>query len=75
MSDTIVSTAGVATERRARYGKQLVSHLGRKSVGVWDEAKRLGHTRHGQQRRTRHTEKHNRRAGDRRRNRDTDIAS
>ena len=38
MSDTIVSTAGVATERGARYGKQLVSHLGRKSVGVWDEA-------------------------------------
>ena len=38
MSDTIVSTASVATERGARYGKQLVSHLGRKSVGVWDEA-------------------------------------
>jgi hypothetical protein len=29
MSDTIVSTASVATERGARYGKQLVSHLGR----------------------------------------------
>ena len=42
MSDTIVSTAGVATERRARYGKQLVSHLGRKSVGVWDEASGSG---------------------------------
>ena len=38
MSDTIVCTAAVATERGARYGKQLVSHLGRKSVGVWDEA-------------------------------------
>lgn len=37
MSDTIVSTASVATERAARYGKQLVSHLGRKSVGAWDE--------------------------------------
>ena len=42
MSDTIVSTAGVATERGARYGKQLVSHLGRKSVGVWDEASGSG---------------------------------
>ena len=29
MSDTNVSTASVATERGARYGKQLVSHLGR----------------------------------------------
>jgi hypothetical protein len=38
MSDTTVSRANVATERGARYGKQLVSHLGRKSVGVWDEA-------------------------------------
>ena len=42
MSDTIVSTAGVATERRARYGKQLVSPRGRKSVGVWDEASGSG---------------------------------
>ena len=42
MSDTIVSRANVATERGARYGKQLVSHLGRKSVGVWDEASGSG---------------------------------
>ena len=42
MSDTIVSTAGVATERGARYGQQLVSHRGRKSVGVWDEASGSG---------------------------------
>jgi len=42
MSDNIVSTASVATERGARYGKQLVSHLGRKSVGVWDEASGSG---------------------------------
>ena len=42
MSDTIASTAGGATERGARYGKQLVSHLGRKSVGVWDEASGSG---------------------------------
>ena len=42
MSDTIVSTAGVTTERGARYGKQLVSHVGRKSFGVWDEASGSG---------------------------------
>ena len=42
MSDTIVSIASVATERGARYGKQLVSHLGRKSVGVWDEVSGSG---------------------------------
>ena len=42
MSDTIVSTAGVATERGARYGKQLVSFRGRKFVGVWDEASGSG---------------------------------
>ena len=42
MSDTIVSTAGVATERGARYGKQLVSSRGRISVGVWDEASGSG---------------------------------
>ena len=42
MSDTIVSTAAVATERRARYGKQLVSYRGRKFVGVWDEASGSG---------------------------------
>jgi hypothetical protein len=32
------STATVATSRAARYGKQLVSHLGRRSVGNWDES-------------------------------------
>jgi len=42
MSGTIVSRASVATVRGARYGKQLVSHLGRKSVGVWDEASDSG---------------------------------
>ncbi len=34
---TITSTAAVSTPRAPRYGKQLVSHLGRRSVGVWDE--------------------------------------
>jgi hypothetical protein len=38
MSDNIVSTASVATQRGARYGNQLVSHLSRKSVGEWDDA-------------------------------------
>ena len=33
----IISTAAVATARAPRYGKQLVSHLGRRSVGAWDE--------------------------------------
>lgn len=31
------STATVATPRAGRYGKQLVSHLGRHSVGHWDD--------------------------------------
>ena len=39
---TITSTASVATDRAPRYGKQLVSHLGRRSVGAWDEASATG---------------------------------
>ena len=31
------STATVATERAARYGKQLASHLGRRASAEWDE--------------------------------------
>jgi hypothetical protein len=31
-----ISTATVATNRAARYGKQLVSHLGRRCVANWD---------------------------------------
>jgi len=34
---TTTSTAAVATDRAPRYGKQLVSHLGRRAVGNWDE--------------------------------------
>lgn len=30
------STAVVATERPARYGKQLTSHMARRSVTTWD---------------------------------------
>ena len=36
------STAAVATTRAPRYGKQLVSHLGRRSIGDWDEATGTG---------------------------------
>ncbi|CAN5692926.1 hypothetical protein BH09ACT7_BH09ACT7_00660 [soil metagenome] len=36
------STASVATTRAPRYGKQLVAHLGRRSVGVWDETSATG---------------------------------
>lgn len=36
------SVATVATERAPRYGKQLVSHLGRRSVGAWDETAETG---------------------------------
>lgn len=41
MSET-TSVATVATERAPRYGKQLVSHLGRRSVGAWDEQAETG---------------------------------
>ena len=38
MPDTITSTAEVATERAARYGKQLASHLGHRLETQWDDA-------------------------------------
>jgi DHA1 family bicyclomycin/chloramphenicol resistance-like MFS transporter len=38
----VTSVATVATERAPRYGKQLVSHLGRRAVGTWDEATESG---------------------------------
>lgn len=41
MTDAI-SLATVPTERAPRYGKQLVSHLGRRSVGTWNEADEAG---------------------------------
>jgi hypothetical protein len=31
------TTARVQTDRPARYGKQLVAHLSRRSVGAWDD--------------------------------------
>jgi hypothetical protein len=42
MSSTTTSTAIVKIDRAPRYGKQLVSHLGRRSVGSWDETRAKG---------------------------------
>ena len=36
-SNPLISVATVPTERAARYGKQLVSHMGHKITGSWDE--------------------------------------
>jgi hypothetical protein len=36
------STATVETDRAARYGKQLVSHLGRRATAEWDEQAATG---------------------------------
>ena len=33
----LISVAPVPTERAARYGKQLVSHMAHKITGAWDE--------------------------------------
>ena len=37
VSFPLIATASVSTERAARYGKQLVSHMGHKITGSWDE--------------------------------------
>lgn len=37
------SEAAVSTERPARYGKQLVAHLGRRHGGEWDDEAGRGH--------------------------------
>ncbi len=42
MTSNIISTALVEIERPARYGKQLVNHLRRKSGGEWDEQTESG---------------------------------
>jgi len=36
-TDSPASTAQVGTDRASRYGKQLVSHLSRRSAGAWDD--------------------------------------
>ena len=39
----LASTAIVPTQRAARYGKQLVSHMGHKITGSWDEETASGY--------------------------------
>ena len=39
----LISVATVPTERAARYGKQLVSHMGHKITGSWDEETSSGY--------------------------------
>ena len=39
----LVSTANVPTQRAARYGKQLVSHMAHKITGAWDESSGSGY--------------------------------
>ena len=39
----LASTASVPTQRAARYGKQLVSHMAHKITGFWDEEEGIGY--------------------------------
>lgn len=39
----LTSTASVSTQRAARYGKQLVSHMAHKITGAWDEEAASGY--------------------------------
>lgn len=39
---TVHSTGTVATDRPARYGKQLTTHLSRRHGGAWDEETATG---------------------------------
>ena len=39
----LIATASVSTERAARYGQQLVSHMGHKITGSWDEETASGY--------------------------------
>ena len=39
----LISVATIPTERAARYGKQLVSHMGHKITGFWDEEASSGY--------------------------------
>ena len=39
----LASTASVPTQRAARYGKQLVSHMAHKITGAWDEEAASGY--------------------------------
>ena len=44
-SDIRTSTARVSTDKPARYGNQLASHMGRRIPAVWDEGSCLGELR------------------------------
>jgi uncharacterized protein len=37
MEDKTLSTGRMPTDRPARYGKQVISHLGRRAVGEWND--------------------------------------
>lgn len=39
----LISVATIPSERAARYGKQLVSHMGHKITGFWDEEASSGY--------------------------------
>ena len=39
----LIATASVSTERAARYGKQLVTHMAHKVTGAWDEETSSGY--------------------------------
>lgn len=42
-STPLTSTAAIPTQRAARYGKQLVSHMAHKITGFWDEEEGIGY--------------------------------
>ena len=42
-STPLTSTAAIPTQRAARYGKQLVSHMAHKITGAWDEEAASGY--------------------------------
>ena len=42
-STLLTSTATIPTQRAARYGKQLVSHMAHKITGFWDEEEGIGY--------------------------------
>lgn len=42
MTQMFSSSADVVTERPQRFAKQLVSHLGRRHGGTWDDATQAG---------------------------------
>lgn len=46
---TPTSEASIVTDRAVRYGKQLVSHLSRRSGGEWDAEKGAGWIQLGEQ--------------------------